>query len=178
MQFEDVFIKWPFYCYYLVSCFSPFLDECFRQSPFNSRSKSSSPAEASSSTRAAFHGKTHKKKKTNTHTHSTQTYRTMNRDVEWRNTDISLALCCRQDYLCSYCVVELQCLVAWLISQSIRKWISSYYDNQQRTLIIFQTNMPKNVLVPPHQTADKRHVEKRQRVSSITDMNIKTMKLI
>ena len=59
MQFEDVFIKWPFYCYYLVSCFSPFLDECFRQSPFNSRSKSSSPAEASSSTRAAFHGKTH-----------------------------------------------------------------------------------------------------------------------
>ena len=27
--------------------------------------------------------------------------------------------------------------------------------------------MPKNVLVPPHQTADKRHVEKRQRVSSI-----------
>lgn len=120
----------------------------------------------------------HIKKKTNTHTHSTQTYRTMNRDVEWRNTDISLALCCRQDYLCSYCVVELQCLVAWLISQSIRKWISSNYDNQQRTLIIFQTNMPKNVLVPPHQTADKRHVEKRQRVSSITDMNIKTMKLI
>uniref|UniRef100_A0A8C9Y4G4 Zinc finger protein 827 n=1 Tax=Sander lucioperca TaxID=283035 RepID=A0A8C9Y4G4_SANLU len=33
----------------------PFLDECFRQSPFNSRSKSSSPAEASSSTRALFH---------------------------------------------------------------------------------------------------------------------------
>lgn len=30
---------------------SPFLDECFRQSPFNSRSKSSSPAEASSSNR-------------------------------------------------------------------------------------------------------------------------------
>uniref|UniRef100_A0A8C6U6G5 Zinc finger protein 827 n=1 Tax=Neogobius melanostomus TaxID=47308 RepID=A0A8C6U6G5_9GOBI len=29
----------------------PFLDECFRQSPFNSRSKSSSPAEASSSNR-------------------------------------------------------------------------------------------------------------------------------
>uniref|UniRef100_A0A3B4YA88 Zinc finger protein 827 n=1 Tax=Seriola lalandi dorsalis TaxID=1841481 RepID=A0A3B4YA88_SERLL len=28
--------------------FSPFLDECFRQSPFNSRSKSSSPAEANS----------------------------------------------------------------------------------------------------------------------------------
>uniref|UniRef100_A0A3Q3FZ13 Zinc finger protein 827 n=1 Tax=Labrus bergylta TaxID=56723 RepID=A0A3Q3FZ13_9LABR len=42
---------------YYVSCFSPFLDECFRQSPFNSRSKSSSPAEASSSTRAAFHVK-------------------------------------------------------------------------------------------------------------------------
>lgn len=37
-------------------CFSSFLDECFRQSPFNSRSKSSSPAEASSSTRAAFQG--------------------------------------------------------------------------------------------------------------------------
>uniref|UniRef100_A0A672Z1B5 Zinc finger protein 827 n=1 Tax=Sphaeramia orbicularis TaxID=375764 RepID=A0A672Z1B5_9TELE len=36
-------------------CFSPFLDECFRQSPFNSRSKSSSPAEASSSNRAEFH---------------------------------------------------------------------------------------------------------------------------
>lgn len=36
--------------------FSPFLDECFRQSPFNSRSKSSSPAEASSSTRVLFHG--------------------------------------------------------------------------------------------------------------------------
>uniref|UniRef100_A0A3B4B0W0 C2H2-type domain-containing protein n=1 Tax=Periophthalmus magnuspinnatus TaxID=409849 RepID=A0A3B4B0W0_9GOBI len=30
---------------------NPFLDECFRQSPFNSRSKSSSPAEASSSNR-------------------------------------------------------------------------------------------------------------------------------
>uniref|UniRef100_A0A8C5A1X2 Zinc finger protein 827 n=1 Tax=Gadus morhua TaxID=8049 RepID=A0A8C5A1X2_GADMO len=34
---------------------SPFLDERFRQSPFNSRSKSSSPAEASSSARTAFH---------------------------------------------------------------------------------------------------------------------------
>uniref|UniRef100_H3DK26 Zinc finger protein 827 n=1 Tax=Tetraodon nigroviridis TaxID=99883 RepID=H3DK26_TETNG len=34
---------------------SPFLDECFRQSPFNSRSKSSSPAEAGSSAKAAFH---------------------------------------------------------------------------------------------------------------------------
>lgn len=117
----------------------------------------------------------HIKKKKN---HSTQTYRTMNRDVEWMNTDISLALRCRQDYLCSYCVVELQCLVAWLISQSIRKWISSYYDNQQRTSIISQTNMPKNVVVPLHQTADKRHVEKRQRVSSIIDMNIKTLTLI
>lgn len=42
-----------------VSPSSPFLDECFRQSPFNSRSKSSSPAEASSSTRAAFHGRLH-----------------------------------------------------------------------------------------------------------------------
>ncbi|XP_065813073.1 zinc finger protein 827 isoform X6 [Labrus bergylta] len=40
----------------MVGINSPFLDECFRQSPFNSRSKSSSPAEASSSTRAAFHG--------------------------------------------------------------------------------------------------------------------------
>lgn len=39
----------------MVGISSPFLDECFRQSPFNSRSKSSSPAEASSSTRAAFH---------------------------------------------------------------------------------------------------------------------------
>uniref|UniRef100_A0A3Q1GNT4 Zinc finger protein 827 n=1 Tax=Acanthochromis polyacanthus TaxID=80966 RepID=A0A3Q1GNT4_9TELE len=39
----------------MVGINSPFLDECFRQSPFNSRSKSSSPAEASSSTRAAFH---------------------------------------------------------------------------------------------------------------------------
>ncbi|XP_074542513.1 zinc finger protein 827 isoform X2 [Halichoeres trimaculatus] len=38
----------------MVGINSPFLDECFRQSPFNSRSKSSSPAEASSSTRA-FH---------------------------------------------------------------------------------------------------------------------------
>uniref|UniRef100_A0A3Q2C8N9 Zinc finger protein 827 n=1 Tax=Cyprinodon variegatus TaxID=28743 RepID=A0A3Q2C8N9_CYPVA len=34
---------------------SSFLDECFRQSPFNSRSKSSSPAEAGSSTRAPIH---------------------------------------------------------------------------------------------------------------------------
>uniref|UniRef100_A0AAV2LN25 Zinc finger protein 827 n=1 Tax=Knipowitschia caucasica TaxID=637954 RepID=A0AAV2LN25_KNICA len=34
---------------------SPFLDECFRQSPFNSRSKSSSPAEASSSNRPDLH---------------------------------------------------------------------------------------------------------------------------
>ncbi|XP_077575457.1 zinc finger protein 827 isoform X1 [Stigmatopora nigra] len=34
---------------------SPFLDECFGQSPFNSRSKSSSPAEAGSSTRPPFH---------------------------------------------------------------------------------------------------------------------------
>lgn len=34
---------------------SPFLDECFRQSPFNLRSKSSSPAEASSSNRPEFH---------------------------------------------------------------------------------------------------------------------------
>uniref|UniRef100_A0A3Q4GRV5 Zinc finger protein 827 n=1 Tax=Neolamprologus brichardi TaxID=32507 RepID=A0A3Q4GRV5_NEOBR len=33
---------------------NPFLDECFRQSPFNSRSKSTSPAEASSSTRVPF----------------------------------------------------------------------------------------------------------------------------
>ncbi|XP_047434228.1 zinc finger protein 827 isoform X3 [Mugil cephalus] len=39
----------------MVGINSPFLDECFRQSPFNSRSKSTSPAEASSSTRAAFH---------------------------------------------------------------------------------------------------------------------------
>uniref|UniRef100_A0A3P9QJG7 Zinc finger protein 827 n=1 Tax=Poecilia reticulata TaxID=8081 RepID=A0A3P9QJG7_POERE len=39
----------------LLLCSSSFLDECFRQSPFNSRSKSSSPAEASSSTRAPFH---------------------------------------------------------------------------------------------------------------------------
>uniref|UniRef100_A0A1A8C8I2 Zinc finger protein 827 n=1 Tax=Nothobranchius kadleci TaxID=1051664 RepID=A0A1A8C8I2_NOTKA len=39
----------------MVGINSSFLDECFRQSPFNSRSKSSSPAEASSSTRAAFH---------------------------------------------------------------------------------------------------------------------------
>lgn len=38
--------------------------------------------------------------------------------------------------------------------------------------------MPKNVVVPLHQTADKRHVEKRQRVSSIIDMNIKTLTLI
>ncbi|KAM8843265.1 zinc finger protein 827 isoform 1-T1 [Synchiropus picturatus] len=37
----------------MVGINSPFLDDCFRQSPFNSRSKSSSPAEASSSTR--FH---------------------------------------------------------------------------------------------------------------------------
>ncbi|XP_069545369.1 LOW QUALITY PROTEIN: zinc finger protein 827 [Brachyistius frenatus] len=39
----------------MVGINSPFLDECFRQSPFNSRSKSTSPAEASSSTRVAFH---------------------------------------------------------------------------------------------------------------------------
>ncbi|XP_068444714.1 zinc finger protein 827 [Clinocottus analis] len=39
----------------MVGINSPFLDECFRQSPFNSRSKSSSPAEPSSSTRALFH---------------------------------------------------------------------------------------------------------------------------
>nr|XP_020447383.1 zinc finger protein 827-like isoform X1 [Monopterus albus] len=38
----------------MVGINRPFLDECFRQSPFNSRSKSSSPAEASSSTRATF----------------------------------------------------------------------------------------------------------------------------
>lgn len=44
---------------FCVFCFSPFLDECFRQSPFNSRSKSSSPAEAGSSAKAAFHGKKH-----------------------------------------------------------------------------------------------------------------------
>ncbi|XP_061626910.1 zinc finger protein 827 isoform X1 [Phyllopteryx taeniolatus] len=40
---------------HMVGINSPFLDECFRQSAFNSRSKSSSPAEASSSTRAPFH---------------------------------------------------------------------------------------------------------------------------
>ncbi|XP_041839093.1 zinc finger protein 827 isoform X4 [Melanotaenia boesemani] len=39
----------------MVGINSPFLDECFRQSPFNSHSKSSSPAEATSSTRVAFH---------------------------------------------------------------------------------------------------------------------------
>ncbi|XP_051939565.1 zinc finger protein 827 isoform X2 [Hippocampus zosterae] len=39
----------------MVGINSPFLDECFRQSPFNSHSKSSSPAEATSSTRAPFH---------------------------------------------------------------------------------------------------------------------------
>nr|XP_040042255.1 LOW QUALITY PROTEIN: zinc finger protein 827 [Gasterosteus aculeatus aculeatus] len=39
----------------MVGINSPFLDDCFRQSPFNSRSKSSSPAEPSSSTRALFH---------------------------------------------------------------------------------------------------------------------------
>nr|XP_061792094.1 zinc finger protein 827-like [Nerophis lumbriciformis] len=39
----------------MVGINSPFLDECFGQSPFNSRSKSSSPAEASSSTRPPFH---------------------------------------------------------------------------------------------------------------------------
>nr|XP_043883848.1 zinc finger protein 827 isoform X2 [Solea senegalensis] len=39
----------------MVGINSPFLDECFRQSPFNSRSKSSSPAEASSSTRPVYH---------------------------------------------------------------------------------------------------------------------------
>ncbi|XP_027873701.1 zinc finger protein 827 isoform X1 [Xiphophorus couchianus] len=39
----------------MVGINSSFLDECFRQSPFNSRSKSSSPAEASSSTRVPFH---------------------------------------------------------------------------------------------------------------------------
>uniref|UniRef100_A0A669B8P5 Zinc finger protein 827 n=1 Tax=Oreochromis niloticus TaxID=8128 RepID=A0A669B8P5_ORENI len=38
----------------MVGINSPFLDECFRQSPFNSRSKSTSPAEASSSTRVPF----------------------------------------------------------------------------------------------------------------------------
>uniref|UniRef100_A0A8C5DIQ7 C2H2-type domain-containing protein n=1 Tax=Gouania willdenowi TaxID=441366 RepID=A0A8C5DIQ7_GOUWI len=38
----------------MVGLNSPFLDECFRQSPFNSRSKSTSPAEASSSTRVPF----------------------------------------------------------------------------------------------------------------------------
>ncbi|XP_037110850.1 zinc finger protein 827 isoform X1 [Syngnathus acus] len=38
----------------MVGINSPFLDECFRQSPFNSRSKSSSPAEAGSSTRPPF----------------------------------------------------------------------------------------------------------------------------
>uniref|UniRef100_A0A3Q0SEZ0 Zinc finger protein 827 n=1 Tax=Amphilophus citrinellus TaxID=61819 RepID=A0A3Q0SEZ0_AMPCI len=37
-----------------LSTYLPFLDECFRQSPFNSRSKSTSPAEASSSTRVPF----------------------------------------------------------------------------------------------------------------------------
>ncbi|XP_029707382.1 zinc finger protein 827 isoform X2 [Takifugu rubripes] len=39
----------------MVGINSPFLDECFRQSPFNSRSKSSSPAEAGSSAKAEFH---------------------------------------------------------------------------------------------------------------------------
>ncbi|XP_034044665.1 zinc finger protein 827 isoform X2 [Thalassophryne amazonica] len=39
----------------MVGIHSPFLDECFRQSPFNSHSKNSSPAEASSSARATFH---------------------------------------------------------------------------------------------------------------------------
>lgn len=52
------FLNLPVNCWHYASSFSPFLEECFRQSPFNSRSKSSSPAEASSSTRAAFHGKT------------------------------------------------------------------------------------------------------------------------
>lgn len=61
-------------CHHVCPC-SPFLDECFRQSPFNSRSKSSSPAEASSSTRAAFHGRMlaevlpHSRLKENAETH-------------------------------------------------------------------------------------------------------------
>ncbi|XP_038126984.1 zinc finger protein 827 isoform X3 [Cyprinodon tularosa] len=38
-----------------INSSSSFLDECFRQSPFDSRSKSSSPAEAGSSTRAPIH---------------------------------------------------------------------------------------------------------------------------
>ncbi|XP_070298776.1 zinc finger protein 827-like [Salvelinus sp. IW2-2015] len=43
----------------MVGISSPFLDERFRQSPFSQRSKSSSPAEASSSARTALHGETH-----------------------------------------------------------------------------------------------------------------------
>nr|XP_029505704.1 LOW QUALITY PROTEIN: uncharacterized protein LOC115120858 [Oncorhynchus nerka] len=39
----------------MVGISSPFLDERFRQSPFSQRSKSSSPAEASSSARTALH---------------------------------------------------------------------------------------------------------------------------
>ncbi|KAM6972400.1 zinc finger protein 827 isoform 1-T1 [Aplochiton taeniatus] len=40
---------------HMVGINSPFLDDHFRQSPFSLRSKSTSPAEASSSTRAALH---------------------------------------------------------------------------------------------------------------------------
>ncbi|XP_052358855.1 zinc finger protein 827-like isoform X9 [Oncorhynchus keta] len=39
----------------MVGISSPFMDERFRQSPFSQRSKSSSPAEASSSARTALH---------------------------------------------------------------------------------------------------------------------------
>src|SRR4029434_7531890 len=71
--------------------YSPFLDDRFRQSPFNTRSKSSSPVEASSSaqalqgehacidthtrtcTRTHTHTHTHTHAYTNTHTH-THTY--------------------------------------------------------------------------------------------------------
>uniref|UniRef100_A0A3Q3IFZ0 C2H2-type domain-containing protein n=1 Tax=Monopterus albus TaxID=43700 RepID=A0A3Q3IFZ0_MONAL len=57
---SELLFKLSVWVLFILSlCFRPFLDECFRQSPFNSRSKSSSPAEASSSTRATFQEKDH-----------------------------------------------------------------------------------------------------------------------
>lgn len=52
------------------SVFSPFLDDRFRQSPFTARSKSSSPAEAGSSSRVAKQGKTSSSAPTKTFTRS------------------------------------------------------------------------------------------------------------
>lgn len=122
------FFQQPCNCWNYVSCFSPFLDECFRQSPFNSGSKSSSPAEASSSARAAFHGKWGKK------------HRNMS-VVKKRNITYTLT-CTLQaiDVFCLCCVFQSCCV------QSNNQFSLST-ENESATIMIivlitFQAKVP------------------------------------